>query len=84
MSTPPDDEGLRPTTLGEYSLAQQGTSRARAVPVPWVDCLACAWRHYPITSAGRWHIATACASCGKPLAVPGAPDSGIAGNREET
>ncbi len=69
--------GDRPTRLGPFSLAQPGTSRSRVVPVPWIDCSVCSWRHYPSTAGGRWHIATTCVSCGAPLdlehALPDAP-----------
>lgn len=64
---PTDGDADRLTRIGQFSLAQPGTSRARAVPVPWIDCPTCAWRHYPSTSGGRWHIATRCVSCGMVL-----------------
>jgi hypothetical protein len=39
----------------------------RPIPAPWIDCVACGWRHYPTTTGGAWHIVTACVSCGEPL-----------------
>jgi hypothetical protein len=59
--------GQRRTVIGPFSGAQPGTSRARTIPVPWIDCVECGWRHYPSATGGAWHIATVCVSCGKPL-----------------
>jgi hypothetical protein len=69
--SPTDDpaSGQRRTVIGPFSGAQPGTSRARPIPVPWIDCVGCGWRHYPSTAGGAWHIATVCVSCGKPLPV---------------
>jgi hypothetical protein len=64
--------GQRRTVIGPYSGAQPGTSRTRPIPVPWIDCVRCGWRHYPSTTGGVWHIATACVSCGASL--PGVAD----------
>jgi len=58
---------MRETSIGVYNLSQPGTAAKRVVPAPWIDCDGCGWRHYPSTSAGRWQIATACASCGAAL-----------------
>ena len=63
----PFDSIQRPTAIGPFSAAQPGTSRMRSIPAPWIDCAECGWRHYPSTSGGAWHIATACVSCGGPL-----------------
>ena len=57
----------RPTRVGAYSVTQPGTTRKRVIPPPWIDCDNCHWRHYPSTSGGRWHIATRCVSCGRPI-----------------
>ena len=65
--------GSRPTSIGPFS-AKQGGNRTRSVPPPWIDCPACAWRHYPATDGGRWHIATTCASCGAELPLGGDDD----------
>jgi hypothetical protein len=71
-----DPDGIRPTTIGPFN-ARDGTSnRPRPVPVPWIDCANCTWRHYPSISAGRWHIATQCANCGAQLTLPEAADGG--------
>jgi hypothetical protein len=74
MARPPDDDlaagGMRPTAVGPFSAPQGSTNRTRVIPVPWVDCATCGWRHYPSTSGGRWHIATACANCGGELSIP--------------
>lgn len=64
---PPQTGDQRPTEIGAFTPG----SRTRVIPVPWIDCERCAWRHYPSTNGGRWHIATACASCGAALSVPG-------------
>lgn len=66
--TPPG--GIRPTPIGPFKAALGSTNRTRTIPVPWIDCVACAWRHYPNTANGRWHIATSCANCGAPLDLP--------------
>ena len=47
-----------------FNVSQPGTAARRAVPVPWVDCTACSWRHYPSTDVGLWYIATTCVACG--------------------
>lgn len=70
-TAPPQTGGQRPTEIGAFSVAPTPGSRTRVIPVPWIDCEQCAWRHYPSTNGGRWHIATACASCGAALSVPG-------------
>jgi hypothetical protein len=75
MASSPGDSparGIRPTAIGPFNAAQGTSNRARQVPVPWVDCSACKWRHYPSTAGGRWHIATACANCGAKLVIPAA------------
>ena len=64
-SAPAPKERL--TTLGAGSVKVEGTNVRRTIPTPWVDCDACARRHYPSTISGRWHIATECGSCGAPL-----------------
>jgi hypothetical protein len=56
----------RLTTIGPFS-TKVGNAQ-RIVPVPWLDCDSCGRRHYPSTLSGRWHIATACMSCGTALA----------------
>jgi hypothetical protein len=53
--------------LGLHGERTPATSGKRTVPAPWVDCEACARRHYPSTIAGRWHIPLACLSCGAAL-----------------
>jgi hypothetical protein len=63
-SGPSPESVDRPTRLGTYSVTQPGTTAKRVIPVPWIDCATCKWRHYPSTSGGRWHIATRCVSCG--------------------
>lgn len=64
----------RPTSIGPFGgSATGGTNRTRVVPVPWIDCEDCAWRHYPSIIKGRWHIATTCVNCGAALAVPADP-----------
>jgi len=73
-------EGQRPTPLGPFSATVPGSNRSRKVPAPWIDCPKCAWRHYPSTSGGRWHIATRCVSCGTPLEV----DELLTDEREDT
>jgi len=65
--TPVSKERL--TELGAVNIRIGGTNTKRAIPKPWVDCEACARRHYPSTISGRWHIATTCLSCG--AALPG-------------
>ncbi len=57
----------RLTEIGAVNVKVEGTNTKRTIPVPWVDCDACARRHYPSTISGRWHIATTCLSCGLPL-----------------
>ena len=59
----------RLTRLGAVNVKVEGTNTRRTIPTPWIDCEACARRHYPSTIGGRWHIATACLSCG--AALPG-------------
>lgn len=59
--------GQRPTEIGPFRAAQAGTTRTRTIPVPWIDCARCGWRHYPSATGGTWHIATACVSCGQSL-----------------
>jgi hypothetical protein len=66
-SEPPFAPGERPTEIGPFSGAQVGAGRPRPIPVPWIDCVECGWRHYPSTTGGAWHIATSCVSCGEPL-----------------
>ena len=68
----PFTPGQRRTAIGPFSGAQHGARRARPIPVPWIDCANCGWRHYPSTAGGVWHIATACVSCGD--ALPGIAD----------
>ncbi len=63
--------GVRPTTIGPFNGRVGETNRTRTIPVPWIDCDACALRHYPSTTKGRWHIATKCMSCGAELTIPG-------------
>lgn len=57
----------RPTRIGPFNAVDSGTKRRRDVPVPWLDCPACGWRHYPATAGGRWHIATTCEGCAADL-----------------
>ena len=66
----PAGDAVRPTPIGPFNVTTREGGRIRQVPAPWVDCHACSWRHYPSTSGGAWHIATVCAACGAPLAVP--------------
>lgn len=72
MAKPGEDEAgaIRPTAIGPFSAPPGTTNRTRTIPVPWVDCSTCSWRHYPSTSGGRWHIATTCANCGAALTIP--------------
>ena len=66
----------RPTPIGPFNVVAPGTDRIRRVPVPWIDCPACGWRHYPTADAGRWHIATRCEGCGAEIGVgAGAPEA---------
>jgi hypothetical protein len=67
--------GPRLTPIGRFNVTEPGTVRKRAVPVPWVDCAACAWRHYPSTDLGLWYIATTCVSCGAELEAPERPEA---------
>lgn len=73
--TRPPTGDQRPTEIGPYSGTASPGNRARIIPVPWIDCSQCAWRHYPSTNLGRWHIATTCASCGAALTHPGIPSA---------
>src|SRR6185503_5215523 len=57
----------RPTRIGLFIADASTTERRRDVPVPWIDCPACGWRHYPATAGGRWHIATTCEGCAADL-----------------
>ena len=64
------NDGMRPTAIGPFSAPHGTTNRTRTIPVPWIDCAICKWRHYPSTSKGRWHIATTCSNCGGELTIP--------------
>jgi len=64
--------GVRPTAIGSFNAPEGETNRTRTIPVPWIDCEACAWRHFPSTTKGRWHIATTCTNCGAELTLPAA------------
>jgi hypothetical protein len=76
MSSADDSaSGQRRTVIGPFSGAQPGTSRTRPIPVPWIDCVECGWRHYPSATGGAWHIATVCVSCRKPLPDVTTPDT---------
>jgi hypothetical protein len=66
-------DARRRTTIGAFNVSQPGTAARRAVPVPWVDCAACSWRHYPSTDLGLWYIATTCVACGADLETQQAP-----------
>lgn len=70
MTGDDDPDGIRPTAIGPFYGRQGPGNRPRTTPVPWIDCASCAWRHYPSTAGGRWHIATHCANCGNPLVIP--------------
>jgi hypothetical protein len=59
--------GVRRTAIGAFNVSQPGRTGARTIPVPWIDCNACSWRHYPGTTRGLWHIATTCVACGAEL-----------------
>jgi hypothetical protein len=65
VQTPARNERL--TNVGPGNVKVDGTNAKRTIPTPWVDCEACARRHYPSTLGGRWHVATMCLSCGSPL-----------------
>lgn len=65
---------VRPTSVGPFNAPVGATNRTRTIPVPWVDCDACTWRHFPSTSNGRWHIATTCMNCGAELTIPAVAD----------
>jgi hypothetical protein len=78
-----DEEGIRPTAIGAFNAREGSSHRARIIPVPWIDCTACAWRHYPSTTGGRWHIATHCANCGAPLEIPEAADPSREGGLQQ-
>ncbi len=67
---PKPTPGVRPTEIGAFSAPAGETNRTRTIPVPWIDCDACAWRHFPSTTKGRWHIATTCSNCGAGLTFP--------------
>ena len=71
----PATSGVRPTVIGPFSAPAGATNRTRTIPVPWVDCETCSWRHYPSTTDGRWHIATTCLNCGADLTIPALPDA---------
>jgi hypothetical protein len=78
MSVPASNErvsadGPRRTPIGAFNVARPGTASRREIPVPWIDCTVCSWRHYPSTDLGLWHIATTCVSCGADLETPKAP-----------
>lgn len=48
----------------------QVAGSARGAP-PWVDCVSCAWRHYPWAPNGvpGWHFPATCTGCGEPMAA---------------
>ncbi len=72
MTAGPDDATSgdpRPTTIGPFNTTEPGRDRKRSVPVPWIDCPACGWRHYPAADGGRWHIATKCEGCNADLGL---------------
>jgi hypothetical protein len=69
----PEPGAVRLTAIGPFSAPAGATNRTRTIPVPWIDCETCSWRHFPSTSNGRWHIATTCANCGGELTIPVVP-----------
>ena len=77
MNDPRDRDHEQPPSLPTPIAEPTAARRAKAtVPVPWIDCGRCGWRHYPQSKVGGWSVtATVCTACGATLPLGAAVDN---------